>query len=50
MEIKLKKCKGTGKAKGFKACGEDMILKETGLCSNCHRKWLIKNQTNEKTY
>jgi hypothetical protein len=38
--IKLKKCKGTGKAKGH-GCGEQMILKRYALCSNCFRLWLL---------
>ena len=38
--IKLKKCKGTGKAKGH-GCGEEMILKRYGLCSNCWRLFLL---------
>lgn len=41
--IKLKKCKGTGKAMGH-GCGEMMILKRFGLCSNCWRLWLLNTK------
>lgn len=43
MKIKLKKCKGTGKAKD-RGCGEQMILKRYGLCSNCFRSWLLSTK------
>lgn len=40
MKPKEKKCKGTGKAKGF-GCGELSLYRTYGLChSKCYPKWL----------
>jgi len=40
MEIKLKKCKGTGQAKGS-GCTDKKHIKAYGLCYDCYVKWLL---------
>ncbi len=43
MEVKEKKCKGTGKAKGFESCGKMTKHRVYGLCKmNCYPKWLLE--------
>lgn len=41
MEIKPKKCKGTGKAKNFTGCGITSIRRNYGLCQTCYKTWLL---------
>lgn len=48
--IKLKYCQGFGKAKGFEGCGEKMILKKYGLCSNCLRIWMKTTKEGKEFY
>lgn len=40
MEVKPKKCKGTGKAKGL-GCGEMTLFRKYGLCSSCLGEFLF---------
>jgi hypothetical protein len=42
IEPKKKRCKGTGKAKGY-GCGEKHYLHRYGLCLNCFKEWLFSN-------
>lgn len=48
IPIKQKTCKATSKAKGFKTCGEEIILKKYGMCSDCYRKWLLNTDEGNK--
>lgn len=53
--IKDKKCKGTGKAKGFNSCGKMVIAKtrKYGLCPECFRHFLFSDlgiETKEKFF
>ena len=49
MEVKARKCKGTGKAKGFESCGGMFKVRTYGLCPECYRKWLFTTpEGNEK--
>lgn len=44
MKIKQKKCKGTGKAKGF-GCGKMIYVRKYGLCfDKCWREFLLSDQ------
>ncbi len=38
MQTKPKKCKGTGKAKGY-GCEQMTVFRKYGLCSKCLSKW-----------
>lgn len=44
IEKKKKKCKGTGKANGFKSCGELVYTFRYGLCQKCYAKWLYSTE------
>lgn len=37
--MKSKKCKGTGKAKGY-GCQTESVWRKYGLCRSCYAKWL----------
>jgi hypothetical protein len=41
IPIKEKQCKGTGKAKGFDACGTMTFKRTYGLCPSCYASWLL---------
>lgn len=41
IEKKKKKCKGTGKAKGFESCGEPCYTHRYGLCRRCYSEWIL---------
>lgn len=41
--MKLKKCKGSGNAKGF-GCGEHKVLFKYGLCISCYPKFLFESE------
>lgn len=47
IEIKPKKCKGTGKALGH-GCGEKALKRIYGLCMNCYPKWLYSTEEGQK--
>jgi len=48
MEIKAKKCKGTGKAIGY-GCGKEVLYRTYGLCNiSCYRKWLVNTKEGNK--
>lgn len=40
MELKPKKCKGIGKAFGFKGCGNKSVKRTYGLCPSCLSDWI----------
>lgn len=40
IQVKPKKCKGTGRALGF-GCGEVKLPHKFGVCSTCWPKWLL---------
>ena len=44
IPIKKKKCKGTGKAKGYDCCGNNEFLFRYGLCKDCFRMWLFNTK------
>tara|TARA_B100000787_G_C16188259_1_gene295905 strand:+ start:1644 stop:2258 length:615 start_codon:yes stop_codon:yes gene_type:complete len=44
IETKPKKCKGIGKAKGFKSCGKETLYRKFGLCDSCRCDWLINDE------
>lgn len=46
MEVKPKKCKGTGKAKGY-GCGEPTLWRKYGLCIGCYPNWLLNTPEGE---
>jgi len=41
IKPKKKRCKGTGKAKGFDSCGDIKYPHRYGLCLNCFKTWLL---------
>jgi DNA mismatch repair ATPase MutS len=50
MNIKPKKCKGTGKAKGFIGCGVLTPFRTYGLCmGKCYKDWLLNTSEGLKT-
>lgn len=44
MEVKLKKCRSHGKAKGFNGCGKMSYNRVYGLCPECLRKWAYNTE------
>lgn len=40
IPVKMKPCKGTGKAKDFVGCGHDTMVRTYGLCQSCYATWL----------
>ena len=40
IQPKKKSCKGSGKAKDFNGCGQDVFKRVYGLCQSCYAKWL----------
>ena len=44
MEVKLKKCRATGKAKGFDGCGKLSYKRVYGLCPECLRNWAYNTE------
>lgn len=48
IEPKAKKCKGTGKAKGF-GCGKTTLYRKYGLCKDeCYPDWLLNSINGRK--
>lgn len=48
---KPKKCKGTGKAKGFKGCGVLSSNRKYGLCvdsNHCYGKWVLTTEEGQQ--
>lgn len=43
MEVKLKKCKGTGQATN-NGCGKEVRKRTYGLCDSCYYDWLINTE------
>lgn len=43
IEIKEKKCKGTGKALGY-GCSNYTLFRKYGLCNDCYRNWLLNTK------
>lgn len=41
MRLKEKKCKGIGKAKGFKGCGKMTMWRKYGLCTSCYADFIL---------
>lgn len=41
--MKIKKCKGTGKAKGS-GCGEEKNILRYGLCKECFKNWIFSTE------
>lgn len=41
MNPKPKPCKGIGRAKGFKGCGQVTPYRQYGLCPSCRAEWLL---------
>jgi len=49
IQPKPKKCKGTGKAKGFQGCGELHIHRKYGLgIKCCYPKWLLNTEEGQE--
>jgi hypothetical protein len=44
---KLKKCKGTGKAKGF-GCNDEKYPFRFGLCQKCYASWLYTSESGKE--
>lgn len=44
IKQKEKKCKGVGKAYGFKSCGKMTLYRKHGLCDTCRRDWLMTDE------
>lgn len=40
IPVKMKPCKGIGKAIDFVGCGHDTMNRTHGLCQSCYAKWL----------
>lgn len=49
IKLKAKKCKGTGKAAGFDACGQPFLDRRYGLCRSCFNKWLLTTEEGKET-
>ena len=47
IERKPKKCKGTGKAKGY-GCGDPCFPHRYGLCLNCFKEWLFGTEAGKE--
>lgn len=41
IKIKMKPCKGMGKAKAYVGCGHDFYERKHGLCKKCYATWLL---------
>jgi len=48
MDLKAKKCKGIGKAKGFDSCSKMALKRTYGLCSSCYKNWLLNTDEGRK--
>ena len=44
MKSNTKKCKGTGKAKGFNGCDKPSDRRKYGLCPECYVSWLFNSK------
>jgi hypothetical protein len=42
--IKTKKCKGMGRAIGYKGCGKESMYRKYGLCPSCLSDWLFDTE------
>jgi hypothetical protein len=47
IKLKLKKCFGTGAAKGH-GCGKPTLQRVYGLCQSCYRDWLLNSPEGKK--
>lgn len=47
IKVKMKPCKGMGKAGNFVGCGHEFYERKHGLCKKCYAKWLYTTPEGE---
>ena len=48
IKHKQKICKGTGRAKERKGCGDKFFKRTYGLCQKCYKDWLLNTESGSK--